>query len=172
VTEFIRREFAVQDSGKSTTIRQDEAPARPGEGGRAFYIIGLSGSGKSAVAAFLARELGLPARELPLEAPDEALSAILAEGPAVVAVPHKLLASEGFRQRLQQTGRVLYLMAGAETIAARTAASPEEEARVRAALGRQRTAFEPLFMQTLHLLVPADAPLAEVQADALERVRM
>jgi len=172
VTEFIRQEFHVLDPDKTTVIRQDSPQMRPGAFSEVLYLIGLSGCGKSAVAAHLGRELGRPAHELPLEGADEALSAILAAGPAVVAVPHKLLSGEAFRQRLQATGRVLYLMAGVETIAARLATSPEEDGKLRERLGRQRVAFEPLFMQTLHLLAPADGPLPEVLADVLERVRM
>lgn len=87
-------------------------------------------------------------------------------------MPHKLLTLDSFRARMQATGRVLYLMAGAEVIAKRLAKSPEEEEALRQRLGRQRTAFEPLFMQSLHLIAPADAPLDEVLADVLERVRL
>ncbi|GAB6124866.1 hypothetical protein [Humidesulfovibrio idahonensis] len=172
MTEFIRREFHVNDPDKTTTIQQDVPAPRPGAAGDVLYIIGLSGSGKSTVAGHLAKELQRAAHELPLDGADAALDAILSGGPAVVAVPHKLLAGEAFRQRLQSTGRVLYLMAGVERIAARQAKTPEEDAALRERLGRQRTAFEPYFMQTLHLLAPADGPLAEVLADVLERVRM
>lgn len=173
MTEFIRREFHVQDPDKTTVIRQDAPAARPAmPGGAVLYVIGLHGCGKTAVAKHLASALGRPAHALPLEGADEALSAILAVGPAVVEVPHKLFASEAFRQRLASTGRVLYLMAGVETIAARLAASREEEATLRERLGRQRSTYEPLFMQTLHLLAPADGPLEQVLAEALERVRM
>jgi hypothetical protein len=63
-------------------------------------------------------------------------------------------------------------MAGVEAIAARQAKNPEEEAQLRERLGRQRTAYEPWFMQMLHLLAPADGPLDQVLADAVERVRM
>ncbi|MDR3640803.1 MAG: hypothetical protein P4L39_05725 [Humidesulfovibrio sp.] len=172
MTEFIRREFQVADPDKTTVIRQDVPAPRPGQSGDVLYLIGLSGSGKSAVAEHLAQALGRKPFELPLDSAEAALDAILAAGPAVVVVPHKLLTGESFRQRLQATGRVLYLMAGVEAIAARQAKSPEEEASLRERLGRQRTAFEPYFMQTLHLLAPADGPLAQVVADVLERVRM
>lgn len=173
MTEFIRREFHVDDPDKSATIRQDVPAPRPAmPGGGVLYIIGLPGSGKTSVAAHLAQTLGCPAHSLPLEGADEALDAILAAGPAVVEVPHKLLTSEALRQRVSQTGRVLYLMAGVEAIAARLAKSPEEEAQLRQRLGRQRTTYEPWFMQMLHLLAPADGPLDQVLADALERVRM
>lgn len=177
MTEFIRREFHVQDPDKTTVIRQDAQAARPAmPGGDVLYVIGLQGCGKTAVAKHLASALGRPAHALPLEGADEALSAILAAGPAVVEVPHKLFASEAFRQRLAGTGRVLYLMAGVEGIAARLAKAPpnaqEDEPKLRERLGRQRSTYEPLFMQTLHLLAPADGPLEQVLAEALERVRM
>jgi len=173
VTDFMRKEFHVKDSGKTTIIRQDSPTPRPQmPGGDILYIIGLAGSGKSAVAEGLARELGRVAVALPLEGAEAALDGILAAGPAVVEVPHKLLSGESFRQRLQSTGRVLYLMASVEAIAQRLGGEPEEQARQRERLGRQRSAFEPLFMQTLHLLAPADGPLAEVLETALERVRM
>jgi len=177
VTEFIRREFHVQDPDKTTVIRQDTPTARPAMPGcDVLYVIGLQGCGKTAVAAHLADALGRPAHTLPLEGADKALDAILAVGPAVVEVPHKLFTSEAFRQRLAGTGRVLYLMAGVEGIAARLAAAPpntrEDEPKLRERLGRQRSTYEPLFMQTLHLLAPADGPLEQVLAEALERVRM
>jgi shikimate kinase len=141
-------------------------------GGGILYIIGLPGSGKSAVAEGLARELGCAAHTLPLDEPDEALDHILASGQAIVEVPHKLLLGEAFRQRLGATGRVLYLMASVEAMAQRQADTPGDQAQVRERLGRLRTSYEPLIMQTLHLMAPADAPLAEVLADVLERVRM
>lgn len=173
MTQFIRKEFHVEDADKTTVIRQDIQPARPDMPGQdIIYVIGLTGSGKSAVAAHLAQALGRPARSLPLDDAEAALDAILAQGPAVVEVPHKLLGLEELRARLNHTGRVLYLMAGVEAIAARLAASPQEEPALRERLGRQRSAYEPWFMQTLHLLVMADGPLEQVQAEALERVRL
>ncbi|MGE4265733.1 MAG: hypothetical protein AB7E46_14815 [Desulfovibrio sp.] len=173
MTEFIRREFHVQDPDKSTIIRQDAPAARPAmPGGDVLYVIGLQGCGKTAVVRHLASALGRPIHTLPLEGANEALDSLLKAGPAVVEVPHKLFASAALRQRLADTGRVLYLMAGVETIAARLAASREEEAALRERLGRQRSTYEPLFMQTLHLLAPADGPLEQVLAEALERVRM
>ena len=87
-------------------------------------------------------------------------------------VPYKLLLAENFRARLGSTGRVLYLMASVEAMAERLAKTPEEQEKVRERLGRLRTSYEPLIMQTLHLMAPADAPLDEVLADVLERVRM
>lgn len=173
MTQFIRKEFHVEDPDKTTTVRQDVPAPRPqSPSGGILYIIGLPGSGKSAVAAHLSSQLGCPALELPLDRPDQALDEILAAGPAVVEVPHKLLLGETFRQRLCATGRVLYLMASVESIAARQLADPAEQARLRERLGRQRTAYEPWFMQMLQLIVPADAPLEEVLDDALERVRL
>ncbi|MBI5518743.1 MAG: hypothetical protein HY916_01640 [Desulfovibrio sp.] len=175
MTEFIRREFHVEEADKSTT-HGTAAPRPAMPGGGVLYIVGLEGSGKSAVAAHLAANLGATAHALPLDGADAALDAVLAAAAgcsqAVVEVPHKLLASEAFRSRMAASGRVLYLMAGVEAIAARKTGTPEEEARLRERLGRQRTAFEPLFMQCLHLLVMADGPLAQVQAEALERARM
>ena len=114
MTEFIRREFHVEDADKTATHGPGAPrPAMP-QGG-VLYIIGLEGSGKSAVAAHLAKALGGTAHALPLEGADAALEAILAKGDAaVIEVPHKLLAAEGFRARMAASGRVLYLMAGAE----------------------------------------------------------
>jgi len=172
MTDFIHREFQVNEPDKNTVIHQDAPAPRPGPADGVLYVIGLSGSGKSTVAGHLAKELQRAAFELPLENADAALDQILSGGSAVVAVPHKLLAGEGFRKRLQSTGRVLYLMAGVESIAARQAKTPEEVATLRERLGRQRTAFEPYFMQTLHLLAPGDGLLADVLTDVLERVRM
>lgn len=176
MTEFIRREFQVQEPNKAAVIRQDAPAPRPQTAaGGILYIIGLQGSGKSALAAGLAEALGCPAHTLPQDGADEALTRILASGPAapaVIEVPHKLLSAEAFRARLQATGRLLYLMASVEAIAERQAEEPEERAQLRERLGRQRTSYEPLFMQTLHLIAPADGPLAEVLADVLERVRM
>ncbi len=174
MTRFIRREFQVEEPDKVTVIRQDtpaERPQMPGTG--VLYLIGLPGSGKSTLAARLAGELGCPAATLPLDDnPDEALTQLLANGPAIIEVPHKLLLGSAFRERLKATGRVLYLMADVETLARRLAKTPQEEPQLRERLGRQRTSYEPLFMQTLHLMAPADGGLDEVLAEVLERVRM
>ncbi|MDP3427929.1 MAG: hypothetical protein Q8S17_11210 [Humidesulfovibrio sp.] len=179
MTEFIRQEFQVDEPDKTTVVRHDAPAPRPRmPGGGILYLIGLPGSGKSAVAEGLARELGCAAHTLhpptPLHVnePGQALDRILASGPAIVEVPHELLLDEAFRQRLAATGRVLYLMASVEAMASRQASTPEEQAQARERLGRLRTSYEPLIMQTLHLMAPADAPLAEVLADVLERVRM
>ena len=105
VTNFIRREFQVDDPDKTTVIRQDQKPARPGAAAGALFLIGLSGCGKSAVAQRVAAALGGHAAELPLDGTEAALDAILAEADrqgaqAVIAVPHKLLAAEPFRLRM------------------------------------------------------------------------
>ncbi|MDQ7835157.1 MAG: hypothetical protein RDU24_07220 [Humidesulfovibrio sp.] len=176
MTQFIRKEFEIDEADKTTVFRHDAPAPRPSmPGGGIIYIIGLPGCGKSAVAEHLAGALGCTAQELPLDGPDAALDRILADaptGPAVVEVPYKLLLAESFRARLGSTGRVLYLMASVEAMAERLAKTPEEQEKVRERLGRLRTSYEPLIMQTLHLMAPADAPLDEVLADVLERVRM
>jgi len=172
LVHFIRKQSHVEDADKVSVIRQDAPAARPelSDSG-ILYLIGLPGSGKSALAALAAQALGVPAAELPLGNAADALTDLLAQGPAVIAVPHTLLADAALRARLQATGRVLYLMANADTLARRLAATPEEEGPLRERLARQLTACEPWFMQTLHLLVPADGPLDEVLAMTLERMR-
>ena len=172
MTQFIRKDFKVEEPDKTTVISHDAPAPRPWEPSGILYLIGLPGSGKSALAQGLARELGCPAHTLPLDEPDAALERIFAAGPAVVEVPYKLLLGEAFRQRLQATGRVLYLMASVEVMAERLATTPEERQKTRERLGRLRSSYEPLIMQTLQLMAPADAPLDEVLADVLERVRM
>lgn len=179
MTEFIRREFQVEEPDKVTVTSHGAPAARPQmPGGGILYIIGLPGSGKTSLAALLAQELSCPAHTLPLDNADEALTQFLtaagtdgSAAPMVIEVPHKLLLGEAFRQRLASTGRVLYLMASVEAMAARLAKEPEEQAALRERLGRQRTSYEPLFMQTLHLMATADGPLTEVLAEVLERVR-
>jgi shikimate kinase len=171
VTDFIREKQQVAEPDK-TRVHGGRAarPDLPDTG--LIHIIGLHGSGKTAVAARMAEQLGVRAAELPLEGAREALEALTASGPAVIAVPHKLLTDATLRQRLRETGRVLYLMADAGAIAARLAAGPEDREAQRQKAARQLAAFEPWFMQTLHLLVPASGPLDEVAAEALERARL
>lgn len=170
MTQFIRKEHHVEEPDKVRVHGAAQRPELPDSG--ILYIIGLPGSGKSALAARLAEALGARAAELPLEGAITALDALLAEGPAVVAVPHKLLTEPALRQRLRATGRVLYLMADAGTLAARLAADPGEQEQLRQRLARQLAAYEPWFMETLHLLVPALGPLDEVVDMALERARL
>lgn len=171
MTQFIRKEHHVQEPDK---IRLHGGAARrpelPDTG--ILYIIGLPGSGKSALAARLAAALGARAAELPLEGAAASLEALLTGPPAVIAVPHKLLTEPALRQRLRQTGRVLYLMADAGSLAARLAEAPEEREALRQRLARQLAAYEPWFMETLHLLVPAAGPLDAVADMALERARL
>lgn len=171
MTEFIRREQHVDDPDKVRVHGGRAArPDLPDTG--VLLLIGLPGSGKTAVAARLAGELHARAAELPLEGAREALEALLAEGPAVIAVPHKLLTDAALRERLRAAGRVIYLMADAGALAARATADPQEREVLRQRLARQLAAYEPWFMQTLHLLVPAGGPLDEVAAQALERARL
>lgn len=180
MTEFIREKFEVEEADKVRVHRQDGS-AGPGlPTGGPLYLVGLPGSGKTALGQRLARQLGVAFVALPAQgAPDvrtQALEQALALGSPVVEVPHKLLADDAFRQRLAATGRVMYLMAHAGVLADRlaTARSAQEgqdpEALRRGLVGLMGT-FEPLCMQILHMLVPAEGPLDEVEALALERLR-
>lgn len=174
--EFIQKKVQVEEPDKVRIIRQDGHAGESGlPNGGLVLLIGLPGSGKSAVGQHLARELGLAFAQLPTQGAAEALSELAARGAVVVEVPHTLLADAPLRTAIQGSGRVLYLMANAGTLAARKAKNPGDTLEVQAlceGLGRLVGSFEPLFMQTLHLLVPADGPLDEVEAMALERVRL
>ncbi len=174
--EFIQKKVQVEEPDKVRIIRQDGHAGESGlPSGGLVLLIGLPGSGKSAVGQHLARELGLAFAQLPTQDAAEALAELAARGAAVVEVPHTLLADAPLRAALQASGRVLYLMANAGTLAARKAKDSGDTQEVQAlceGLGRLVGSFEPLFMQTLHLLVPADGPLDEVEAMALERVRL
>lgn len=174
MTEFIRREFQVQEPDKVRTHRQDGPSAGPGlPTAGPLYLVGLPGSGKTALGQRLAAKLGVPFVALPAQDPGPALDAALALGAPVVEVPHRLLADEALRQRLASTGRVLYLMANAGALAQRLAAAKpgqDPEALLRGLINLMGT-YELLFMQTLHLLVPAEGTLDEVEALALERLR-
>ncbi len=177
MTPFIREKFEVEEPGKVRVHRQDGSagPGLPTSG--PLYLVGLPGSGKSELGQRLAEKLGVPFLALPAQggpqAWGQALDEALAQGAPVVEVPHKLMADEGFRQRLASTGRVLYLMANAGVLADRLAKARQgqDPEALRQGLVNLIGTFEPLFMQTLHMLVPAEGPLGEVEALALERLR-
>lgn len=177
MTRFIREKVEVEEPGKVRVHRQDGS-AGPGlPTGGPLYLVGLPGSGKSALGQRLAEKLGTPFLALPTlggpEAWSKALDEALALGVPVVETPHKLLADEAIRQRLAATGRVLYLMANAGVLAARLAGQRpgQDPEALRPGLVNLIGTFEPLFMQTLHMLVPAEGPLDEVESLALERLR-
>lgn len=174
---FIREKFEVEEPGRVRVHKQDGSagPGLPTSG--PLYLVGLPGSGKSALGPRLAEKMGVPFLALPAQggpqAWSQALDEALALGAPVVEAPHKLLADEAIRQRLASTGRVLYLMANAGVLADRLAQTREgqDPEALRRGLVNLIGVFEPLFMQTLHMLVPAEGPLDEVEGLALERVR-
>jgi len=174
--EFIRKKIEVEEPDKVRIIRQDGHAGVSGlPTGGLILLIGLPGSGKSAMGERLAGKLGLPFVQLPARDAATALEALVAAGPAVVEVPHKLLTNADMRVRIQASGRVIYLMANVGALTRRLAKTPDDTPAtlaLRDSLGQLMSAFEPLFMQTLHLLVPADGPLDEVEAMALERVQL
>lgn len=178
--EFIQKKVQVEEPDKVRVIRQDGHAGESGlPSGGLILLVGLPGSGKTAVGQWLAEKLGVSFAQLPTQGAAEALAELAARGAAVVEVPHTLLADASLRASVQAAGRVLYLMANAGTLAARKAKNPantpanaQEVQALCEGLGRLMGSFEPLFMQTLHLLVPADGPLDEVEALALERVRL
>lgn len=176
MTQFIRREFHVQDPDKTTVIRQDDLSAGPGlPTAGPLFLIGLPGSGKTALGRRLAEKLGVAFVSLPAQDPAAVAAALdeaLALGTPVVEVPHPLLAEESLRRRLMASGRVLYLMANAGSLVARLAKPGQDPEALRRGLGNLVGTFEPLFMQTLHMLAPADGSLDEVEALALERIRL
>ena len=164
--EFIRNQVNVEEPDKVRVIRQDGSTGESGlPSGGLLLLIGLPGSGKSAVGQGLAAKLGLKLVRLPVQGAAEALAELARGGAAVVEVPHTLLAEAELRSAIQASGRVLYLMANIGAIVRRLAKEPgESEATLALQDGMVRLlgTYEPLFMQTLHLLVPADGPLEEV----------
>jgi shikimate kinase len=174
--EFIRNHVDVEEPDKVRIIRQDGHAGESGlPSGGLLLLIGLPGSGKSAVGQGLATKLGLSLVRLPVQGAASALAELVRGGAAVVEVPHTLLADPELRAAIQASGRVIYLMTNIGAIVRRLAKEPgESEATLalRDGMARLLGTYEPLFMQTLHLLVPADGPLEEVEALALERVRL
>lgn len=173
MSQFIREKFEVEEADKVRVHRQDgsSGPGLPTAG--PLYLVGLPGSGKSALGQRLAEKLGVPFLSLSSQDAAKSLDEALALGAPVVEVPHKLMADEAFRQRLADTGRVLYLMANAGVLAGRLAAAKpgQDVDALRQGLVNLIGTFEPLFMQSLHMLVPAEGPLDEVESLALERLR-
>lgn len=96
----------------------------------------------------------------------------------VVATGGGMVLSAANRAFMRAGGRVFYLAAPAEVLAARLAAAPEREQRpsltgrpAEDEVAQVLAEREKLYLETAHQVVAADAPLEGVAADILRRLR-
>lgn len=176
---FIQVKVDVQDPGRQATFTHgDPAALRPGirRTGNVF-ILGLPGSGRSALTQGLALALGRDRVDLEDAErggdPASGLTALCAPGKRVFRVPAALLRDPGAAGILRDSGTVLYLNAMVESLvsaAART--SPEGLEETRSGLARDFAELEPLLLGAAHFIVRADQEPGEIVQDALDKVHL
>jgi shikimate kinase len=107
----------------------------------------------------------------------EALQEIAATSGQVVATGGGVILDEANRATLKDRGKVFYLMADVGLLASRIMNDPKQAQRpslteadgVEEELARTLTEREPLYMQTLDFIVPAEQPLAEIVDSIVEK---
>jgi shikimate kinase len=95
----------------------------------------------------------------------------------VVATGGGMVLASANRDFMRESGRVFYLAAPAEVLAARLAAAPEKEQRpsltgrpVEEEVVRLLAEREALYLETAHQVIAAEAPLELVVADIVRRL--
>ncbi|MGE4293041.1 MAG: hypothetical protein AB7E32_12630 [Desulfovibrio sp.] len=137
--------------------------------GKSVFFIGPEGSGRRETGRVLAGRLKLGFVELH---DAEALEATLAGERVVASVDKELLLDERLAGLLQNQGVVFYTMAGVQAVAEARGLVADEECKRR--IFAEIDEWEPLFMRTLHFLLPGGAGpegLAASAADKLYLVR-
>ena len=169
---MIQKKQEVEDQGRTKSF--SDRPERPARlENRTIFLAGLPGSGRRPVGEKLAGMLERPFIDLAGELGDQApemdrLEDILAEETVVASLPAGALDSPRMREALKSRGKVFYLMASVPTMAARLGAhGPDRES-----LADRMLEMEPLLMETMHFILPADRGEGEIASDAAEKAAL
>ncbi|WP_419787547.1 shikimate kinase [Pseudodesulfovibrio sp.] len=169
---FINEEVRVEDSGATRSHgkgerREDYADVWRDTGN--VVLVGLSGSGRMALAKALAERTGAPV-VVPGNAADAAET--LSGSGTIIVLNDGLVEDPSVRSRVHGSGKVFYLMADSNTLSARVAERDGVEDRE--ALWRECSArlalMEPVFYEVLHFILQAGGTPESVVEDALEKI--
>lgn len=132
-------------------------------------LMGLRGSGKSALAELLAERTELPV-VTPSNAP-EAIEALKSEG-QVIVLTDDLVENGEVQPLIHGAGKGYYLMVDSNTLSERVA--ERENVEDREMLWREMSArlavMEPVFYSTLHFILQAGQTPEAMVEDALEKI--
>lgn len=171
----IKEVAEVEDAGATRTYgrgeRREDYPDAWANTGR-IILVGLPGSGRTALAGLLAGRTGLGAVR-PADG-GEALDA-LAGPPAIIILDDALVADPGIQPHIHGAGKVFYLMVDSRTLAQRVSRAEsgsepggtEQEWRD---LSARLAVMEPVFYGVLHFILQGANPPEALVEDALEKI--
>lgn len=169
---LINEEYKVDEPDASRTFekgerREDFADAWQDTGN--VILVGLAGSGKTALAALLAERTGLET-----VTPDTAEDALnmLDEKGRILVLDDALVENADVQPKIHGAGKVFYLMADTRTMAARVAgdASEEEIEELWRSMSARLGVMEPVFYSILHFIIQGALSPDELVDDALEKI--
>lgn len=166
------------DADKVTKVNVDDHDRKrvfgkgPGEpavrsAGKSVFFIGPEGSGRRDVGRTLAGRLKLDFTEVH---DAEALSAVLSGERVVASVDKELLLEEALVEALKTQGVIFYTMAGVQAVAEARGLVPDEDCKRR--IFAEIDEWEPLFMRTLHFLLPGGMSVEATAANAADKLYM
>ncbi|WP_319542824.1 hypothetical protein [uncultured Pseudodesulfovibrio sp.] len=170
---LINEQYDVQDANASKLFgkgekREDYADAWRNTGN--IILIGLSGSGKNALAGLLGEKTGLDV-VIPKDA-DGAVR-VLGAGPSVIVLDDGLVEVAEVQSLIHGAGKVFYLMVDSRVLSERVAERDGVEDRE--ALWRGMSArlavMEPMFYSVLHFIMQGVRLPEELVDDAMEKIR-
>ena len=175
---MIMERAEIQEEAVSSSF--SHRPPRPACLDRpCFFLVGLSGSGKTCVGRALAEKLGFEFVDVADEiGPDETeldvLRRLVAQDGLVVASLSDSVSDPEVRKFMRDEGKVMYLMASVGTLLSRSADrfSDGEIDSARESFAAELVERESFFHQTLHFILQADKPFEDVVEDALDKARL
>lgn len=155
----------VEEEDKTRVFGQGPGEPAVRSAGKSVFFIGPEGSGRRAAGRILAERLKLGF----VEAHDaEALEAALAGERVVASVDRELLLDERLVEMLKNQGVVFYTMAGVQAVAEARGLVPDEECKRK--IFAEIDEWEPLFMRTLHFLLPGGVGPEGLAANAADKL--
>jgi shikimate kinase len=169
---MIKEVAEVEDAEATRTYgrgeRREDYPDAWADTGR-IILVGLPGSGRTALAGLLAARSGLGAVR-PVDG-GEALAA-LSGPPAIIILDDALVADPQIQPRIHGAGKVFYLMVDSRTLAQRaTGAEAVSDAEPAwRDLSARLAVMEPVFYGVLHFILQGANPPEALVEDALEKI--